>query len=100
MRSLGSMLLFLSMWFTASCNADPIASVDSTEITEVDTLQLTLRWSGTESSAQPDFSPLLRDFEVLSTGRKSGMTFSSANAHGAKGQDPFDVGTALSSAIG
>ncbi|HJN51449.1 MAG: BatD family protein [Pseudomonadales bacterium] len=79
MRSLGSMLLFLSMWFTASCNADPIASVDSTEITEVDTLQLTLRWSGTESSAQPDFSPLLRDFEVLSTGRKSGMTFSSAN---------------------
>lgn len=79
MRSLSSMLFILLAWFALPCNADFTASVDSTEISQVDTLKLTLRWSGTsarDSSVRPDFSPLRRDFEILSTGESSGYTFS------------------------
>ena len=82
MRTLSSLLVVLTMCIAATGHADFTASVDSTEITELDTLQLKLRWSGTDarvSSGQPDFSALKGDFEILSIGDGSGFAMSSVN---------------------
>ncbi len=46
------------------------ATVDRTVIDNNETLQLVIRYDGQVMSAQPDFSPLEKDFEVLSNNRQ------------------------------
>lgn len=47
------------------------ASVDSTTLSEADTLRLTLRTDSASIASNPDFEPLQKDFDVLSDQRSS-----------------------------
>ena len=50
--------------------ASLISSIDRTEIETDETLQLTLTYSGQSVSDEPNFSPLNKDFEILSNNRQ------------------------------
>ncbi|HMD74747.1 MAG TPA: BatD family protein [Steroidobacteraceae bacterium] len=63
-----ALLLLLSMGAQAALRA----SLDSTTISEGDTVQLTLERDG-QTSDQPDLSPLQQDFDVVSTNRTSSI---------------------------
>ena len=61
--------IFLALLASPSW-ASLISSTDRTEIETDETLQLTLTYSGQSVSGEPNFSPLNKDFEILSNNRQ------------------------------
>lgn len=61
--------IFLALLVAPSW-ASLISSTDRTEIETDETLQLTLTYSGQSVSDEPNFSPLNKDFEILSNNRQ------------------------------
>jgi BatD DUF11 like domain len=67
--AIGAALLLL---LSATAHASLRASLDSTSITDGDTVQLTLE-RDSQTNEQPDVSPLRKDFDVVSTNRTSSI---------------------------
>lgn len=60
------------LWLAANAsNANLIATVDKTTITEFEVLTLTVTFNGADPGGQPDFRPLQRDFEIVGQSSQS-----------------------------
>ena len=65
------LLALLGLFASATALARFDASVDTTTLSEADTLRLTLRTDSASITSNPDFEPLKKDFDVLSDQRSS-----------------------------
>lgn len=65
-----SIVISLSILGTNLCWAELQLIVDRSELEANETLQAVVRYSGNSSGSDPDFSPIEKDFEILSTSRQ------------------------------
>lgn len=65
--------LLICMFFSGGVLAQVSAFVDRTQISEIDTIKLVL--AAKQRTAEPDFSPLHKDFDVLSQSTSSRVNF-------------------------
>lgn len=70
-------LVFASLvvLFPASATAELLANVDKTTVSNLETLTLTVSYSGADPGEEPDFSILEKDFVVQGTSAQTSSTF-------------------------
>ena len=78
-RLIGKFLILALAAFAMTARADLVAIVDRTVITDAAQLTLTIRASGAAEGSTPDFSPLQRDFNILSNTSRSNSSISIVN---------------------
>ena len=76
---IGSALALISLIASDAVRAGLTATVDRTIITDLDTLQLTVRASDRASDAEIDFSALEQDFEILNESQRQNQSLSIIN---------------------
>jgi hypothetical protein len=67
LKNLFSGLLFL---LSFQCWAELTSTVDRSVLAENESLQLVIRFSGQSAVGEPDFSPIQKDFEIVTTSRQ------------------------------
>ena len=83
--ALTALLALILLMPSSACLADISAQVNRKVLASNETLQLTLRYDGQAFNSQPDFSPLQKDFEILSNKRQ--QQYSNVNGKSASYTD-------------
>ena len=79
MRTLLIVLFFSLFTISSFSKADVSASVDREYAYEGETITLSVKASNVSGSAQPDFSPLAKDFELFGTSQSSSISIINGN---------------------
>lgn len=74
-QQIGKLLIVLAALLAPVANADLVATVDRTIISDADLLSLTVRASNETADVEPDFSVLERDFEIVSLQNQRNNSF-------------------------
>ena len=80
-HQIGKLLLVLAALTASMAQADLVATVDRTIISDADLLTLTVRASNATSDIEPDFSVLEKDFEIVSLSPQRNSSFSIVNGN-------------------